>query len=82
MATTQYIAGHTQVFFAPYEWLVTSLGAEELTCTAPRTGRAYRLAPAAQVRVSDNLTVAFTMRDVFAGVTHRPDAGRSPSWSR
>jgi len=77
VATTQYVAGHTQVFFAPYEWLVTSLGAEELTMHGATTGRAYRLAPGAQVRVSDNLTVAFTMRDVFAGVT----TGRSRTFS-
>lgn len=75
--TTQYVAGHTQVFFAPYEWLVTSLGAEELTMHGAATGRAYRLAPAAQVRVSENLTVAFTMRDVFAGVS----TGRTRTFS-
>jgi hypothetical protein len=76
-ATTQYVAGHTQVFFAPYEWLVTSLGAEELTVHGAATGRAYRLAPGAQVRVSENLTVAFTMRDVFAGI----NTGRSRTFS-
>jgi hypothetical protein len=75
--TTQYVAGHTQVFFAPYEWLVTSLGAEELTTHGAASGRAYRLAPGAQVRVSENLTVAFTMRDVFAGVS----TGRSRTFS-
>jgi hypothetical protein len=75
--TTQYIAGHTQVFYAPIEWLVTSLGAEELTMHGATTGRAYRLAPAAQVRVSENLTVAVTMRDVFAGVS----TGRSRTFS-
>lgn len=77
VATTQYVAGHTQVFFAPYEWLVTSLGVEELTMHGATTGRAYRLAPGAQVRVSENLTVAFTMRDAFAGVS----TGRSRTFS-
>jgi hypothetical protein len=75
--TTQYIAGHTQVFYAPMEWLVTSLGAEELSMHGLSTRRAYRFAPGAQVRVSENLTVAFTMRDVFAGVS----TGRSRIFS-
>jgi hypothetical protein len=74
---TQYVAGHTQLFFVPYEWLVTSLGAEELTMHGAATGRAYRLAPGAQVRVSENLTVAFTMRDVFAGAS----TGRTRTFS-
>jgi hypothetical protein len=76
-ATTQFVAGHTQLFFAPYEWLVTSLGAEEMTMQGAARGRTYRLAPGAQVRVSENLTVAFTMRDVFAGTT----TGRSRTFS-
>ena len=77
LPSTQYVAGHTQVFYAPYEWLVTSLGAEELSMHGLSTGRAYRLAPGAQVRVSENLTVAVTMRDVFTGIS----AGRSRTFS-
>ena len=75
--TTQYIAGHTQVFFAAKEWLVTSLGAEELAIDSLTHSRAYRLAPAVQLRASENLTVAFTMRDTFAGATN----GRSRTFS-
>jgi hypothetical protein len=75
--TTQYIAGHTQVFFAPYEWLVTSLGTEELATHGAARGHAYRLAPGAQIRVSENLTAVFTLRDVFSGVS----TGRSRTCS-
>lgn len=75
--TTQYIAGHTQVFFAAKEWLVTSLGAEELAVDGITHSRAYRLAPGVQLRASENLTVSFTMRDVFAGVS----TGRSRTFS-
>ena len=74
---TQYLAGHTQVFFAAKEWLVTSLGAEELAVDGLTTSRAYRHAPGVQLRASENLTVSFTMRDVFAGTT----AGRSRTFS-
>jgi len=75
--TTQYIAGHTQVFFAAKEWLVTSLGAEELAVDGVTNSRAYRFAPGVQLRASENLTVSFTMRDAFAGVT----TGRSRTFS-
>ena len=75
--TTQYISGHTQVFFAAKEWLVTSLGAEELAVDGITQSRAYRLAPGVQLRASENLTVSFTMRDTFAGVT----TGRSRTFS-
>jgi hypothetical protein len=76
-ATTQYLAGHTQVFFAAKEWLVTSLGAEELVVDGTSNSRAYRVAPGVQLRASETLTVSFTMRDVFAGVS----AGRSRTFS-
>jgi hypothetical protein len=75
--TTQYVTGHTQVFFAAKEWLVTSLGAEELAIDGVTNSRAYRFAPGVQLRASENLTVSFTMRDAFAGVT----TGRSRTFS-
>ena len=75
--TTQYVSGHTQVFFAAKEWLVTSLGTEELIVDGLTQSRAYRLAPSIQLRASENLTVSFTMRDTFAGATN----GRSRTFS-
>ena len=75
--TTQYVSGHTQVFFAAKEWLVTSLGTEELIVDGLTQSRAYRLAPGVQLRASENLTVSFTMRDTFAGATN----GRSRTYS-
>ena len=75
--TTQYVAGHTQVFFAPYEWLVTSLGAEEVATHGATVSHAFRLAPGVKVRVSENLTAVFTMRDVFSGLS----AGRTRTYS-
>jgi hypothetical protein len=75
--TTQYVSGHTQVFFAAKEWLVTSLGAEELAIDGVTQSRAYRIAPGVQLRASENLTVSLTMRDVFAGVA----TGRTRTFS-
>lgn len=63
---TRHVAGHTQVFFAPKEWLVTSLAAEHLVIdgvTSPV--HTYRLTPGVQTRISDSLTLIFNVRDVF-----------------
>ena len=65
-ADTRHLAGHTQVFFAPKEWLVTSLAAEHLVIeggVAPL--HTYRLTPGVQTRLSDSLTLIFNMRDIF-----------------
>lgn len=67
--TAQYVAGHTQVFFAPWEWLVTSLAAENVVVEGAGAKRLYRLAPGAQVRVSENLTVLFSTRDEFRALS-------------
>jgi len=66
---SQYLAGHTQVFFVPVEWLVTSLAAEHLVVDAARPTHVYRLTPGVQARISDNLTLIVNMRDAFTGVT-------------
>jgi hypothetical protein len=66
---TQFLAGHTQVFAAPYEWLVTSLGVEHLVVSGARDSHVYRLAPTVQARLSSNITAIFYTRDVFTGVT-------------
>ena len=75
--STRYLAGHTQVFFAPVEWLVTSLGAEHLVIEGPRPSHVYRLAPGVQARLSNNLTLLFNTRDVFTGAA----AGRTRTYS-
>ena len=75
--TTRYLAGHTQVFFTPVEWLVTSLGAEHLVVDGARQSHIYRLAPGVQARLSNNLTLIFNTRDVFTGAP----TGRSRTYS-
>jgi hypothetical protein len=66
--SAQYVAGFTQVFYAPWEWLVTSVAAENVVVEGAGAKRLYRLAPAAQVRVSENLTVIFNTRDEMARI--------------
>lgn len=66
-ADTRHLAGHTQVFFAAKEWLVTSLAAEHLVVDGlARASHTYRLTPSVQARLSQNVTVIVNMRDVFA----------------
>jgi len=65
---SQYLAGHTQVFFAPVEWLVTSVAAEHLVVDALQQTHVYRLTPGVQARISDNLTLIVNMREAFTGV--------------
>jgi hypothetical protein len=65
-ADTRHLAGHTQVFFAAKEWLVTSLAAEHLVIDGlAGPSHTYRLTPSVQARLSQNVTLIFNMRDVF-----------------
>jgi len=73
----QYLAGHTQVFFAPVEWLVTSVAAEHLVVDAAQQTHVYRLTPGVQARISDNLTLIVNVRDAFTGVA----AGRTRTFA-
>jgi hypothetical protein len=71
-AASRHLAGHTQVFFAPKEWLVTSLAAEHLVANgAAAKSHTYRLTPGVQARISDNLTLILNVRDVFTGPVDR-----------
>ena len=74
---SQYLAGHTQIFLAAKEWLVTSLAAEHLVVDGPRQSHTYRLTPGVQLRFSDNLTVIVNARDTFTGAS----AGRTRTFS-
>jgi hypothetical protein len=77
--TSHYVAGYTQLFVAPYEWLVGSVAVDEVVsqATVNRPSHVYRIAPGAQVRVSENLTVVFATRDVFSSA----GIGRSRTYS-
>jgi len=63
-AVHQYMED-TQVFFALYEWLVTSITMQYGSFDGFASGYVGRLAPAAQIRVSDKVTVIVFARNLF-----------------
>ena len=64
-APSEYVAGFTQFFVAPREWFVTSLLVDDVVTSGPGSKHQYRLAPSAQVRISDNVTFVLSTRDEF-----------------
>jgi len=62
---TDFVVGFTQFFVAPKEWFVTSLLIDDVATSGSSGKHVYRLAPAAQLRMSDNITFVFSTRDEF-----------------
>jgi len=71
-----YLAGHTQVFFAPKEWLVPSFAVEDLVVAA-QARHTTRFTVGVQTRLSDKITVIVNARDVFTATA----AGRQRLFS-
>jgi hypothetical protein len=61
-----HLAGHSQVFFVPFDWLQTSLAFEDITTTGG--AHTYRVTPSASVRLNRNVGLSFNARDAFTGV--------------
>jgi hypothetical protein len=61
-----HMAGTTQLFFVPFDWLQTAVSADDVTTI--RGTHSYRFTPSAQVRLNKNVAVSFNTRDVFTGV--------------
>ena len=63
-----YVAGHSEIFFVPFDWLQTAIAAEDLVTI--RGGHSYRFTPSASVRLNRNVGVSFSARDVntYTGV--------------
>jgi len=72
-----YVTGYTQLFAAPFEWLVTSLIVDDAKTTGPGAKRVFRVAPTAQLRFSEHLTFVFSTRDDF--LTTVPNRSRTYS---
>jgi hypothetical protein len=70
-----HLAGSSQVFYVPFDWLQMALTADDVTTI--RGTHSYRFSPSAQVRLNRNLAVSFNTRDVFTGVA----TGRSRTYS-
>jgi hypothetical protein len=67
-------AGYTQVFYAPVEWLVTSVIGEQTNDPLAVSRHTFRWRPEVQARLTDYITVTASARtDVTGGVEH---AGR------
>jgi hypothetical protein len=63
-----YTAGHSEIFFVPFDWLQTAIAAEDLVTM--RGAHTYRLSPTASIRLNRNVGVSFNARDVntYTGV--------------
>ena len=64
-----HLAGHTQVFFVPFDWLQTSLAAEHLTTSGGAD--TYRFSPSVDLRLTSNIKLGFSMRHVDATADSR-----------
>jgi hypothetical protein len=62
-ARPTYIAGHTELFFVPFDWLQTALTAQHITTTGGDT--TYRLSPSVEMRLTSNVKLSFDTLDVF-----------------
>jgi hypothetical protein len=62
-ARAQYVAGYTQLFAAPREWLVTSLASEHMVTGGAGSKHVFRLAAGAQFRLTDHVTVLVSTRN-------------------
>jgi hypothetical protein len=64
-----HVSGQSEVFFVPFDWLQTALTIQHLNTSGGDD--TYRLSPSADVRVTSNIKVSFSMLDVYAPSTSR-----------
>ena len=64
-----HLSGHTELFFVPFEWLKTYVAVEHLTNSAGVD--TYRVVPSAAARLTQNLKLGFSIRDVRTTVQSR-----------
>lgn len=64
-----HLAGRTEVFYVPFDWLQTGMAVEHLTTSGGDDS--YRLSPSADVRLTSNLKLGFSMRDVHTTIDSR-----------
>jgi hypothetical protein len=72
-----HLAGHSEVFFVPFDWLQTSLGVDHVKTNGGE--HSYRIAPSAEVRLNRNISVSFDTEDLFNG--GGTNDGRSRTYS-
>lgn len=64
-ANFTHLAGHSELFWVPFDWLQTALGVDQVTTAGG--AYSYRLSPEAQIRITRNLSLAFDSSDVVTG---------------
>lgn len=74
----RYVAGHSELFFVPFDWLQTAIAAEDLVTV--RGGHTYRFSPSASIRLNRNVGVSFSTRDINT-VTGVATSQRSRTYS-
>jgi hypothetical protein len=57
-----HVAGHSEIFFVPFDWLQTAIAAEDLVTVGG--DHTYRFTPSASIRLNRNVGVSFSARDV------------------
>ena len=77
-ANFTHLAGHSEVFWVPFDWLQTALGVDQVTTSGG--AYSYRLSPEVQIRVTRNVSLAFDSSDVVTGRAPSGN-GRSRSYS-
>jgi hypothetical protein len=66
-AELTHLAGRSEVFYVPFDWLQTSLAADHVTTKGG--AHQYRFSPSAQIRLNRNISLQFNTRDVMNGGT-------------
>ena len=64
-----HVAGQSELFFVPFDWLQTALTVQHLNTSGGDD--TYRLSPSAEVRLTSNIKLSFDMLDVYAPSTSR-----------
>lgn len=75
-AELTHLAGRSELFYVPFDWLQTSLAADHVTTAGG--ARQYRFSPSAQIRLNRNISLSFNSRDVLNGGTA---SGRTRTYS-
>jgi hypothetical protein len=60
-----HLAGHSELFFVPTDWLQTALAVEHLTTSGGSSTDTYRLTPSVTLRLTRNIKLDFSVRDVY-----------------
>ncbi len=74
-----HVAGHTELFFVPFDWLQTAIAAEDLLTIDG--GHTYRFSPSAAIRLNRNVGVSFGARDINTLASGRTVRSRTYSVS-